>query len=54
MLIVALLLRCRPGLVDFVIWGCWGREEQEEQEEVVRRWCEEMAEGVNHVEEQHS
>ena len=28
MLIVALLLRCRPGLVDFVIWGCWGREEE--------------------------
>ena len=28
MLIVALLLRCRPELVDFVIWGCWGREEE--------------------------
>jgi hypothetical protein len=34
------------------VLGEGGGEEQEE--EGMRRWSEEMAEGVNHVEEQHS
>jgi hypothetical protein len=61
MLIVALLLRCRPGLVDFVIWGCWGREEERSKRrrwwgDGVRRWLKEwimwrssMVEGCHEV-----